>query len=509
MTPAVLAGADLSATKTDNHLGGSIVAGGTLRDTLTARNDGPDATAAIRVIDHLPPETDFQYQSAGGTSWSFSRIGTTVTCTYTGPATVGALPPVTITGRVIRQSSGTITNTGFIELTSPLFIDPRAGNNTAPPVVTQVTEGSDLRAGKSFAQTTIVEGASTTATLTAFNDGPLVVTGATITDTFASNFAIGTLPAGCTRSGQTVTCNAGKLTSGQSRAFVIPLTALTATAGVQTNTATVAGPPGLSEPDLVNNMATATSRIVPPTADLSITKSKTPNRVQAGRLMTSIIVVRNNGPAVLTFGPSAPLCVTDTVSADETYKSAGRGWTCGRTGFEIVCDRDGSGTLAVNATVTLTLVTRAGPSANANLPTTACTGTTGGSGATPVDTHPANDGSNTSVRATTVTTDLAVVKDVSLNPAGPLVADAGAGDPGHDAELRHPPDRIEPGRGAGRDGGRQRRAAQPAERRQVRDRRRAGKRDRGLGFLHGVERHHQLDVCQPRAGGAASRPSRG
>lgn len=420
VTPAVQAGADLSVSKTDDLPTHTIAAGGTIAYKITVTNAGPNTTSAIRLTDNLPPASDFQFQSAVGSNWSCSSSGTTVTCNYAGAATIGALPVITLTGRVIRQSSGTITNNAFASLTDPLVLDPNISNNAVPPVVTTILEGSDLRAAKSM-PATIVEGSGATVTLTIVNDGPQTVAGATISDTFAGNFSLGAMPAGCSASGQTVTCNGGTLANGASRAFAIPVTANSVTAGNQANTATVSGPPGHNDPNSANNTATATYRIVAPAADLSVSKSKTPNPVAAGALMSSSITVRNNGPSVLTYGPGAPLRVTDTVSAEETYvpPTTTTGWNCSQTGNQIVCDTANSGTLAVNGTITLPLATRAGPTANVNLANTACTGATGGSLATPVDGNSANDCSGASVRATTVTTDLAVIKDVSLNPAGP------------------------------------------------------------------------------------------
>lgn len=418
ISPAVQNGADLSVTKDDGQAGQPVGAGAVISYQLVVTNAGPDATNAIRLTDNLPPASDFEYQSATGTGWSCSRSGTTVTCNYSGAATTGALPPVTIAGRVIRQSSGTITNNAFASLTSPLVLDPDAGNNAATPVVTTIVEGSDMRAAKSM-PATIVQGTTETVTLTVFNDGPLTVTGAVITDTFADNLTIGTLPAGCSAVGQTVTCNAGTLADGQNRVFQIPVTATAPTPGNVVNSATVTIPGNLVDPNPANNTANATYRVVAPTADLSLTKTKTPNPVAAGELMTSTITVRNNGPAVLNYSPASPLRVTDTVSADETYVSNNPLWSCAQAGNVITCETTGTGTLAVNGTIALSLVTRASASANANLVNTACTGSTGGSGATPNDTNAANDCTGAGVRATTTSTDLTVVKEVALDPAGP------------------------------------------------------------------------------------------
>lgn len=418
VTPAVQTGADLSVAKEDGLPGNTIAAGGVISYQVIVTNAGPDTTSAIRLTDNLPPASDFQYQSAGGTNWSCSNSGTTVTCNYSGAATTGALPAITVTGRVIRQSSGTITNNAFAALTNPLVLDPNGTNNAATPVVTTIVEGSDLRASKAM-PATIVEGSAATINLTIFNDGPQSVTGATISDTIAANFTIGTLPGGCTRSGQTVTCAGGVLASGASRAFAIPVTADSVTAGNQTNSATINLPAGFADPDVANNTATAPYRIVPPTADLSVSKSKTPNPVAAGGDMTSTITVRNNGPSALSYAPGTPIRITDTVSADETFVSSNAAWNCAQAGNVITCETTGTGTLALNQTIGLALVTRASLTANANLNNTACTGSTGGSLATPSDTNTANDCNGAGVRATTVTTDLTLVKEVSLNPAGP------------------------------------------------------------------------------------------
>jgi uncharacterized repeat protein (TIGR01451 family) len=419
VTPAVQNGADLTVTKDDGLPGNAIVAGGTISYQLIVNNAGPDATSAIQLTDNLPAATDFDYQAASGTNWNCAHSSPTVTCSYTGPAVTGPLPPVTVTGRVIRASSGTITNNAFASLTNPGVLDPDGSNNAAAPVITAILEGSDLRADKTM-PATIVVGSNAVISLRIFNDGPQAVAGATISDTIANSFTIGALPSDCSMVGQTVTCNAGALASGDSRTFAVPVVADTITASPETNSASIGLPPGLADPVIANNSDTASYKIVAPTADLSLSKSKTPDPVAAGGDMTSTIVVRNNGPAALSYSPASPIRVADTVSADETYVSANAAWSCAQAGNVITCDTTGTGTLSLNGTVTLTLVTRAGAAANSNLVNTACTGSTGGSQATPADpADDSNDCNGAGVRATTVTTDLAVMKEVALSAAGP------------------------------------------------------------------------------------------
>lgn len=413
VTPAVQNGADLTVAKDDGEPDNAIPAGGVLSYTLTVNNAGPNATNSVRVTDNLPAAGDFQYQSASGTNWSCSHNSGQVVCTYSGAAIIGAFPPVTITGSV-RASGGTITNNAFAALTSPTVLDPDTTNNSATPVVTDILPGTDLRADKTMPANMVV-GDNANVTLTIFNNGPVTATGATIVDTFTANFTLGTLPPGCVAAGQTVTCTAGTLVSGANQVFVIPVTATTATGGSFVNTATVSPPAGLSDPVSGNDSDGATYQIAPVSADLSITKTKGPNPVQAGQNMTSTITVRNNGPSVLTYGPGSPLRVTDTVTADETFVSAPAPWSCGQAGNVITCDLATAGTLNVNQTIVLPLVTQAGPGVDLNLTNTACTGASGGSQATPADLNAANDCNGAGTRSTPDEADLQIVKEVSLD----------------------------------------------------------------------------------------------
>ncbi|MCH8686212.1 DUF11 domain-containing protein [Pedomonas mirosovicensis] len=194
VTPAVQAGADLTVTQADNLPDDTIAAGGVITYTLTANNAGPDATAAIKLTDNLPAASDFEYQNATGTNWSCAHSGTQVICTYTGPAITGALPPVSISGKVVRQTTGTITNGAFVTLTDSLVVEPNPGNNAAASLTTNIIAGSDMRVSKDM-PAIIVRGTDATVTLGIYNDGPQTISGATITDTIVSNFTLGTMPA--------------------------------------------------------------------------------------------------------------------------------------------------------------------------------------------------------------------------------------------------------------------------------------------------------------------------
>ncbi|MEN5170793.1 SdrD B-like domain-containing protein [Brevundimonas pondensis] len=419
VAPAVQAGADLSVIKDDGEPDNSIPGGGLLTYTLNVMNAGPDATGAIRLTDNLPAASDFQFASASGSQWSCAHSGGVVVCNYNGPSVVGALPPVTVTGRVLA-SGGTITNNAFVGLTSPMVLDPDPDNNTAAPVVTTIEPGADLAAQKSMPPT-IIQGDSANITLTILNTGPLTVSGALIVDEIAPEFTIGVLPAGCSAVGQTVTCAAGSLSVGQSQNFVIPVTAIAATSGSVVNTAKVTPPAGVTDPTPSNDTASASYRFAVPSSDLSIGKTKAPNPVAAGEVMTSTITVRNNGPSILNYDAAHPLRIVDTVTTDETYVSAGAPWSCSQSGLQITCELSGPGSLVVGASAVLSLKTLAGTGIDLDLTNRACTGVTGGSAATPADINAGNDCATAGTRSTPNAADLEIVKEVSLNVAGPWV----------------------------------------------------------------------------------------
>ncbi|MBK6798617.1 MAG: DUF11 domain-containing protein [Acidobacteria bacterium] len=90
-------------------------------------------------------------------------------------------------------------------------------------------------------------------------------------------------------------------------------------AGTFVNTATVAPPPGVTDPNPTNNNSSVTTGVgtVPTTADLAVIKSG-PSTVAPGGIVTYKMVVTNAGP-----GAANGATVTDTVPL------AGVSWTCG------------------------------------------------------------------------------------------------------------------------------------------------------------------------------------
>ncbi len=158
--------------------------------------------------------------------------------------------------------------------------------------------------------------------------------------------------------GNLVTSTITTLPSGGSVTFTINGTAPTTGASIA-NTATIAPPAGTTDPNGTNNTSTVTTTLVP--AQLTTTKTATPNPFVVGQPARYDITVQNTGAGVTT----APIVIADTLAAGITLASAsGTNWSCVGT-TALTCTF--TGTLAAGASTTLTLnvnVTAAATTAN-------------------------------------------------------------------------------------------------------------------------------------------------
>ncbi|HEV7272500.1 DUF7507 domain-containing protein [Pseudoxanthomonas sp.] len=134
-----------------------------------------------------------------------------------------------------------VTNTATVTLPANV-VDTDTDNNTSSVTVGVVAPRLQMTKTASAASFTV--GVAASYTLSVQNTGTAATTApATITDTIPTGLALGTLPSGCSASGQTVTCTVGTgLAAGASAGFVIPVTPTAPSpAPGLTNTATVTG----------------------------------------------------------------------------------------------------------------------------------------------------------------------------------------------------------------------------------------------------------------------------
>ena len=175
-------------------------------------------------------------------------------------------------------------------------------------------------------------GVSASYTLQVSNTGTAATTAnAAITDTIPTGLTIGTLPAGCTAAGQTVSCliPAG-LAAGGSTSFVIPVTPTLAAGTSVTNTATVSGGGDPTCPAAAR--CTDTEGPTPVNApQLTLTKTASAASFTIGVPASYTLSVQNTGTAATT----AVSTITDTIPAGLTIGTLPAG--CTAAGQTVTC----------------------------------------------------------------------------------------------------------------------------------------------------------------------------
>ena len=224
----------------------------------------------------------------------------------------------------VTASSGSVTNTATVA--GPTGVsDPNAGNDSATDsdTVTAAPLSADLAIAKTDGTATVNAGGSTTYTLVVTNNGPSPVSGAILADPAVTGLTVtgvacAASPGECT--GPT-TPTVGQLEGGtfalpdlaSGQTYRLAVTAdVTASSGSVTNTATVAGPTGVSDPNAGNDSATDSDTVTaaPLSADLAIAKTDGTATVNAGGSTTYTLVVTNNGPSPVSGAILADPAVT-------------------------------------------------------------------------------------------------------------------------------------------------------------------------------------------------------
>jgi uncharacterized repeat protein (TIGR01451 family) len=423
--------------------GGTVLPGDILEYTVTVANTGQDGAINNVLTDPIPANTAYvpgSLQIATGANTGVKtdvgaddqaeydstnnrvvfRLGTGATGTAG-----GTLAPTNSTSLKFRvQVNGSTPNGTIVSNQATVAY-------TAQTLGTNLTAQSDGDAATSGIQPTnivvtlpdlaiakshtgnFIQGQSGTYNITTTNLGPGTTAGTvTVSDTLPAGLtptaATGT-GWNCTVNGQVVTCTRADVLAANTSYPPITLTvnvAPTVPASL-TNTATVSGGGQTNTTnDSVNDATTIDS-----SADLSITKTDSPDPVIAGANLTYAIAVTNNGAATAT-----NVTMSDPLPSGTTFQSITTppGWTCttpavGSNGT-VSCSNL---SLAVG-TANFTLVVRVAPN-TANNSTLSNTATVSSI------TTDSNPGNNFSSQTTTVrqSADLRLTK-VST-PASPAV----------------------------------------------------------------------------------------
>jgi len=330
----------------------AVQAGSLITYTLTLINNGLSAANGATFSDTLPAGLTGVSATCTGTSGSGTSACAAIPLTVTGTSISGSIPQfpsggsVLISVRATAPANGPLVNT--VTITPPPGVnDPVPSNNTStvttnvgtPPLEADI---SVVKAGPSAVS---VLGAISYV-IDVVNAGPGAANGSVFTDTVPA--AITGVSWTCTASGQAVCPSAnGAGNSINQTLAIMPMNGRlryvvtgTAPAAATTlaNTATVATPPGVTDPNPSNNTSTV-STVVSTTsltvANLSMSKIG-PATVTPFGVVRYTLVATNNGPAS-----------ADGATVTDTFPNvlSGVTWTCTASAGASCGAASGSGNL--------------------------------------------------------------------------------------------------------------------------------------------------------------------
>jgi uncharacterized repeat protein (TIGR01451 family) len=351
--------ADLELSKSASP--SPAVAGGELYYTLTVTNHGPNDVSDVSVTDHLPSQVSFVTDDRGICT---EGPPGTLTCDFP-KVPIGATSTVVIKtevkANVVSNAGHPIGITNNAEVSSQKVIDPNPSNNSAS-ASTIVEDNADLRLSKDCKpDTPMPAGATATCTITVDNLGPSDARNVVVTDAHISNGSFTILGANATPGGPctvvagTVTCNLGTEPAGGRTTIVVTETATEAQDINDCASFTSATP----DPDHTNDQACDGVSVFA-VADLSLTKTDSPDPLIGGTNITYTLTAHNAGPST---APS--VIIRDPLPGSVTVVSVdgGPGSTCvsGTPGDPAHPTQCAYTTVAPGDTKTMTLVVSVNP----------------------------------------------------------------------------------------------------------------------------------------------------
>ena len=251
--------ADLSITVTDGVT--VAIPGESVTYTITVSNAGPNAVLNATVKDTFPAILTPTWTSttAGGATSTGGTGSGNINDTVNLP--VGSSITYTASATVSKAATGTLSNTATVGLPATVS-DPDPSNNSATDTDT-LTPRADLSITKTDGATTAIPGDTVIYTITASNAGPSNAPGTTVADTLPASLTATWTGVGA--GGGTVTGfgtgninDTVNLPAGGSVTYTVTATLDRSASGTLSNTATVATPGGVTDPNPANDSATDT-----------------------------------------------------------------------------------------------------------------------------------------------------------------------------------------------------------------------------------------------------------
>ncbi len=312
--------ADLALSKSDSP--DPVLAGTELTYTLTVDNSGPRSATSVQLVDTLPATATFV--SATPSQGGCTHASGTVTC---GLGTIADQGSASVEIKVTPQEGGTITNEASVSADEG---DPTAANNSADTQTT-VDPAADLELSKADSPDPVLAGEVLTYALTVHNAGPSSAAAVQLSDTLPGGVTFDSATASqgtCSESLGIVDCSLGTIANGAT--VNVSINVRPQSPGTITNQASV-GSLALDTDAADNNAEAETT--VDPAADLSLTKSGSPDPVRVGDQLTYTLAVHNAGPQTAT-----GVTLSDTLPGGVTFDSATpTQGTCSETSGEVDC----------------------------------------------------------------------------------------------------------------------------------------------------------------------------
>jgi uncharacterized repeat protein (TIGR01451 family) len=205
--------------------------------------------------------------------------------TFTDETTVTTLGTVDVDGSGQASLTTSTLTTGAHQIVATFNGTAALEASVSGPITQQIdAPQADLSITKTDGVATATAGGPVTYTVTASNVGPDNAAGATIADTFPSELTdvtwtcVGAGAGSCTTAGSGDIDDTVDLPAGGSVTYTVSAMVASSATGELANTATVAAPAGVTDPDPADNSATDTDTIVatPPTSTSTTTTTTEP-----------------------------------------------------------------------------------------------------------------------------------------------------------------------------------------------------------------------------------------